>query len=203
MTTGNENFGHHTKSVVVESYLCFVTSVINPLKTAIEAGEAEDEQFLSTLENMKILIGYLEQRLNGLAKKGDAESIAPTEASAPAPSAPHPASPAVTKWRTLAARQVAAAREIEILRTLEDAGENGVLLRQIQHRLISLGLAETTKLATIATQISRLKKAKAVANEAQGLYTQTVGGAEKLEKMRRNYAMLFAPGEIRDALSEV
>jgi hypothetical protein len=32
MTTDNENFSHSATSVVVESYLCFVNSVITPLK---------------------------------------------------------------------------------------------------------------------------------------------------------------------------
>jgi hypothetical protein len=157
---------------------------------------------------MKILIEYLEQRVNAPAKGGKgAEPKTATEPLAPDPSPRHAVSPAVEKWissvRKLAPRQRSVAREIEILRTLEDAGENGVPLKQLQNRLISFGLAEQAGLAAIATQISRLKKAKAVASEAQGLYSQTVDGIEKLKKMRRNYAILFAPDEIRNAISQV
>jgi len=92
------------------------------------------------------------------------------------------------------------AREIEILRALEDA-HGAILLKRLQERLIALGLSEKGGQAAVVTQISRLKKAGLVGSEAQGFYSRTDLGAERLKKMHLNYTTLFVPEDIRERVA--
>jgi hypothetical protein len=175
--------GQTSKFIVSEAYLCFVTSVIAPLKVAVENPRTECNQVLRTLESMKDLIACLEEKCKSFHEIGgegfNAKSTIPREpefrtnrslayrnsdASMVTDLVPKDESPGdavaspLDKWissaRTFASRQRSIAREIEILRTLEEA-QGGVFLKQLQHRLITLGLSEEEGQAAVVTQISR------------------------------------------------
>lgn len=192
-------------SVENQAYLRFVTSVITPLTMVAETGKYP--QVLNALERMKDLIADLEEQCRSysamMLKEPKAGPLSRD------PSLGSSGSDEITptlerKWLSsvgvFTARQRSIAREIEILRTLEDA-QGVILLKRLQERLIALALAEKGGQAAVVTQISRMKKAGLVGSEAQGFYSRTDLGAERLKKMHLNYATLFVPEELRLSVS--
>jgi hypothetical protein len=188
-----------------QAYLRFVTSVIAPLTMVAETGKYP--QVLNALERMKDLIADLEEQCRSYSaimlkepKAGSALQASSLGNNGSADDVP----PLERKWLSsvaaFTARQRSMAREIEILRALEDA-HGVILLKRLQERLIALGLSEKGGQAAVVTQISRLKKAGLVGSEAQGFYSRTDLGAERLKKMHLNYATLFVPEDIRERVA--
>lgn len=186
-------------SIENEIYLRFVTSVIAPLKSLVEADSARKQDVLETIGKISGLASDLESFLR-VETKGVIKPSTP-----PAPTVSAPESQAGTtpldRWlssaKKLAPRQRSIAREIEILKTLEEAN-GAIALKRLHDHLISLGLSETGGQPAVVTQISRLKnKDGMIKSEAQGLYARTDAGTDRLQKLRRNYASLFAPEEVR------
>jgi hypothetical protein len=188
-----------------QAYLRFVTSVIAPLTMVAETGKYP--QVLNALERMKDLIADLEEQCRSYSaimlkepKAGSALQVSSLGNNGSGDDVP----PLERKWLSsvaaFTARQRSMAREIEILRALEDA-HGVILLKRLQERLIALGLSEKGGQAAVVTQISRLKKAGLVGSEAQGFYSRTDLGAERLKKMHLNYATLFVPEDIRERVA--
>jgi hypothetical protein len=99
----------------------------------------------------------------------------------------------VKQW---SARQRSIAREMEILRLLEETN-GAVVLKDIHERVIVLGLSEESGQGAVVTQISRLAKKGAIGREAQGVYKGTEEGSDRLKKMRLSYRNLVVPDEVR------
>jgi hypothetical protein len=186
-----------------EIYIHFVTSVIAPLNNAVQSGGAERSEAFKTIRKIIVLAEDFEQSLATEAKEVDKALMASSASVQVVQLAAATDTSPLEKWlstvRRLTPRQRSVAREIEILRTLEEVG-NVVVLNQLHSRLNALGLTEPRSQAAIVTQISRLKKKGAVKSEAQGLYAHSDGGKDRLQKLRRNYGSLFVPEEVRDTL---
>jgi len=164
-------------------------------------------QVLNALERMKSLIADLEDQCrsySAIMLKEPKTGSTPRDSSPGDNGSGEIVPPLERKWlssvEAFTARQRSIAREIEILRALEDA-QGVILLKRLQERLIALGLSEKGGQAAVVTQISRLKKAGLVGSEAQGFYSRTDLGAERLKKMHLSYATLFVPEDLRQGVS--
>jgi hypothetical protein len=184
-----------------EIYLNFVTTVIAPLKKAVESREAGQTEALSATRKMKELIASFEAslRIDGKEVKETLTASEPNSNEPPGEDGPSPLERWLSTAGGLAPRQRSIAREIEILRVFDEA-KGVVVLKQLQNRLQALGLSEAGGQAAVVTQISRLKKVDAIRAEAQGLYSRTDGGTEKLQGMRRIYGPLFVPEDARKSV---
>ena len=93
-------------------------------------------------------------------------------------------------------RERSIARELEVLRVLEES-PGAVGVKRVCARMRALGLCPNDGDGAVVTQLSRLKKKGIVAKEAQGLYLGTAEGLGRLRKMRTLYGTLVVPDEIR------
>jgi hypothetical protein len=150
---------------------------------------------------MKGSLSDLESSLQGGAKTVEKELIssALSDANGPDP----PVDSALDQWLrsvgTWVPRQRSIAREIEILRILEES-HGAIMLKALHDRMIVLGLSEKGGQAAVVTQISRMGKKGTVTRQAQGLYSRTDGGLNRLQKMRLNYRDLLVPDDVRKSL---
>jgi len=209
MTVAGNHLGRDgAAAVAVETFLNFVKLVIDPLKEAIESCNIENRQFRRTLEDMRDLLTYLEMKSEALAENGNRDTGREVKTATEATFAEgHPIAPLdggsspADEWtsfaRRLAPRERSLAREIEILRTLQER-QGAIPLRQLHGRLSALGLLENGGQAIVVTQISRLKKLGLVSSESQGFYARTDLGMEKLQRLRVNHAALFASENVRE-----
>jgi phytoene dehydrogenase-like protein len=176
-----------------EIILKFVRSVLAPLR------EAGGETRATVLRDIKALLADFESAFQTDGKSVD-KQLTPSASFEQADAGSQPIASPLESWRTSVAswvaRQRSIAREMEILRVLEETN-GAVLLKNLHERMIVLGLSERGGQAAVVTQISRLKKTGAVAAQAQGLYSGTDGGSDRLQKMRHAYRALLVPDEVR------
>jgi hypothetical protein len=186
-------------SVENELYLHFVSSVVAPLKAAVETGEVKPEDALEAVGKMTALNAdfaiFLKDGIKDVNSRSTPRMALPVNGTSDAVATP------LDKWlsevRQLNPRHRSVAREIEILRLLAESNRP-LVLKQLHEHLVALGLSEAAGLPAVVTQISRLKKVELVRSEAQGLYSGTDAGGEWLRKRRRDYGSLFVPENVRD-----
>lgn len=184
-------------------YVDFATFVVAPLRHLITSGEVPAHEIQATIEKIADLLGIVTSQASALVDASDPNKELTRPLAQPHGKAVNGAdfSP-LEAWlkeaRRFAPRQRSLARQIEILQMLDEV-KGPIVLSRLHDRLIASGLSDNQ--AAVVTQISRMKKLGLVLGEAHGLYARTDAGANELIKLRRNYAALFVPDDVRKMIA--